>query len=258
MYLLLMKNLSLIIVLASLLGLVACQPTTLNPEPSAQPVSTPFLSGTDSRAVAAFLNRIQGFSAARSSEAAQADSYNNLGVAQDLQGNYGQALAYHTQALDIRRTFADQTDLAKTYNNLAIVYARMGDADQASGFYTQAIALFHAQGKPQWEAHTLRNYAQLLETQGLYVTARQTYQAALAIWQTVGTQPMVNQLQADLSALPMPLGARSQNEEAVNSPATMDSNPGSKGEIRFEEDHSATMDSNPLGSGPIRFIEDEG
>lgn len=223
--------------LVGLLWFVSCKSTNIEPyTPSpSESVLNECISPDDTQAVTLFLARMNNAApAARTTQEQEADYYNNLGVAQDLTGNYAQAIEYHTHALHLRQALSNQADVPKSYNNLAIVQYAKGDYQEAFKLYAKAIELFHNSSASQWEAHTLRNYALALQAQQLYGDARQKLTDALHIWEALGNVTQVVLLQQDLASLPT--GARILGEMAIrNEMMMMESGPGSNGEIRFIE-----------------------
>jgi len=81
-----------------------------------------------------------------------ANSFNNIGVINRLQGNYDQALKYYLDALEIQRDLNVRRGIAGSMNNIGIVYWKLGDLtthdslrqasyDQALKYYLESLEI---------------------------------------------------------------------------------------------------------------------
>jgi tetratricopeptide (TPR) repeat protein len=77
---------------------------------------------------------------------------NELGVVQQLTGDYAAAAASHQQALALCRDRGNQIGQAETLNCLGELSSRIADARQARDYHAQALAIARDLGTP-WKKH---------------------------------------------------------------------------------------------------------
>jgi two-component system, cell cycle response regulator len=117
----------------------------------------------------------------------EAGSLNNLGVAHGFDlADYGTALDYHLQALEVRRGLGDQQDLALSYNNIGVIYARLGEFDRAVEHYQQALQIRRALGVKSRTAGTLHNLGDLYIDRREWEAALPYHEEALALREETG------------------------------------------------------------------------
>jgi tetratricopeptide (TPR) repeat protein len=80
---------------------------------------------------------------------------NDLGLAQQLTGDYPAAASSHQQALQLYRDLGSRLGVAEALNNLGQLAARTADARHARDYYTQALAIAHDIGVPLEQARAL-------------------------------------------------------------------------------------------------------
>jgi len=73
--------------------------------------------------------------------AGEGKAYGNLGNACESQGDFSQAIEYHTQRLAIAKEVGDRAGEGKAYGNLFIVYLSQGDFSKAIAYHTQRLAI---------------------------------------------------------------------------------------------------------------------
>lgn len=166
----------------------------------------------------------------------EAGSLNNLGVAHGFDlADYGTALDYHLQALEVRRGLGDRQDLALSYNNIGVIYARLGEFDRAVEHYQQALQIRRELGVKSRTAGTLHNLGDLYIDRREWDAALRFHEEALALREQAGDrqgrllslialgrirgelgQPeQAAQLLADALALAEQLGARREQMLAL-------------------------------------------
>ena len=117
----------------------------------------------------------------------EAGSLNNLGVAHGVDlADYGTALDYHLQALEVRRELGDRQDLALSYNNIGVIYARLGEHERAVDHYRQALEIRRALGVKSRTAGTLHNLGDLHIDRREWETALRFHEEALALREESG------------------------------------------------------------------------
>jgi two-component system, cell cycle response regulator len=117
----------------------------------------------------------------------EAGSLNNLGVAHGFDlADYGTALDYHLQALEVRRGLGDQQDLALSFNNIGVIYARLGERERAVEHYQQALQIRRALGVKSRVAGTLHNLGDLYIDFGEWEAALRHHEEALALREETG------------------------------------------------------------------------
>ncbi|CAF1311828.1 unnamed protein product [Adineta steineri] len=69
--------------------------------------------------------------------------YNQLGSVKHDQGDYGKAIWYHEQGLEIKQKVlpVNHPKLATSYNNIGLVYNNMGEYSKALTFYKQGLEI---------------------------------------------------------------------------------------------------------------------
>jgi tetratricopeptide (TPR) repeat protein len=98
--------------------------------------------------------------------AAQAQVYNDLGLAHWRRGRYQQALVSHQQSLTIRRELGDRRGQAASLNNLSLVHDWQGRHDQAVACLQESLAICRELGDRHGEAISLVNLGNNYERQG--------------------------------------------------------------------------------------------
>jgi tetratricopeptide (TPR) repeat protein len=73
--------------------------------------------------------------------AGEARTLDNLGIAYERLGRYGEAVTYHEAAVAIRRAIGDRAGEAESVGNLGFVYSRLGRCAEALAHHEAALAL---------------------------------------------------------------------------------------------------------------------
>jgi CHAT domain-containing protein len=140
-------------------------------------------------------------------------SLNNLGLLLQAQGEYGQALDYLQQALQMdRQLYPKQRypqghpGLAIDLNNLGTLLEAQGEYGQALDYYQQALQmrqqLYPKERYPQGHPHlaqSLNNLGNLLQAQGEYAKALAYKQQALQMYQLLYPKECYPQGHPDLA-----------------------------------------------------------
>ncbi|HZU12362.1 MAG TPA: tetratricopeptide repeat protein [Chloroflexota bacterium] len=73
------------------------------------------------------------------------------------QGDYGRALARHSESLELRRALGDKRGVADSLTSLGNVYSRRGDAARAAALHSEALDLFREVGNQSGVSTALGN-----------------------------------------------------------------------------------------------------
>jgi non-specific serine/threonine protein kinase len=119
------------------------------------------------------------------SAAARAKVLAGAGSAAWRQGNYGQAIAFHEEALALYRECGDRQGIVIALNYLGVQAMDQGDYARATTYFEQSAALAR-------EVHSghacsvLHNLAEVARYQGAYERARALYQESMALHRASG------------------------------------------------------------------------
>ena len=114
-----------------------------------------------------------------------ARTYDVLGIVQEYDGEYSEALTYYQQALQIRKQhyLENHSDIANSYENLGLVYEELGKYDQALLYHFKVLAIrkkLYPEGHLSL-ADTYNNIGMTQEKEGAYNIALSFCQQALII-----------------------------------------------------------------------------
>jgi len=84
-------------------------------------------------------------------------AFRNLGVANDVMGNYDEALTWYQKALAIVRTSGDEASEGAVLNNVGLAYFNQGEVTQATEHYLMALPILERTGPPARLASVLNN-----------------------------------------------------------------------------------------------------
>ncbi|MBI3218815.1 MAG: tetratricopeptide repeat protein [Bacteroidetes bacterium] len=116
----------------------------------------------------------------------EVDALHNLGVANEAQGNYAEALKLEMKALDIRKQIGDELKTANTLNNIGIIYDEQGDYQRALEYYYNARRIYEKVKDKAKIAMVLTNIGIVLKAQGEYRKVVGYYQQAMNIYHDLG------------------------------------------------------------------------
>ncbi|MEM6353725.1 MAG: CHAT domain-containing tetratricopeptide repeat protein [Cyanobacteria bacterium P01_D01_bin.14] len=158
--------------------------------PDCQPQSNPVADPDEAEAAYAALSACyqQALNAARSQQdlALEAQTLNNLAIAQFVQGNYTDALALHQQQLEQAQAIGDEVQAGIARTGIGNCYAALGDYKTAIAQYTQALPQIRVDAAPQWRSLTLRNLGVAYYAQREFDTARQYHRQSLQLSSQIG------------------------------------------------------------------------
>jgi tetratricopeptide (TPR) repeat protein len=118
----------------------------------------------------------------------QAWALNQLGIAQELTGDYPAAAASHTEALQLFRGIGNQRGQAWALNELGLVQWLTGDYPAASASHTEALQLFRGIGNQRGQAWALDQLAVVQRLTGDYPAAVASQTEALQLFRGIGNQ----------------------------------------------------------------------
>ena len=118
----------------------------------------------------------------------QAWALNQLGIAQELTGDYPAAAASQTEALRLFRDIGNQRGQAWALNELGLVQWLTGDYPAAAASQTEALLLFCDIGNQLGQAWALAQIAVVQRLTGNYPAAAASQTEALQLFRDIGNQ----------------------------------------------------------------------
>jgi tetratricopeptide (TPR) repeat protein len=118
----------------------------------------------------------------------QAWALNQLGIAQELTGDYPAAAASQTEALQLFRDIGNQRGQAWALNELGLVQWLTGDYPAAAASQTEALQLFRGIGNQRGQAWALDQLAVVQRLTGDYPAAAASQTEALQLFRGIGNQ----------------------------------------------------------------------
>jgi DNA-binding SARP family transcriptional activator/tetratricopeptide (TPR) repeat protein len=119
-------------------------------------------------------------------DAARALAHNNLAFHLALLGKADEAVTHGEQALVILRRIGARNGQARTLSTLGLVYSVLGRHREAIAHYRQSIDIFGALGDRTSQAEMLTRFGDALHASGDLTLARDSWQAALRIFDSLG------------------------------------------------------------------------
>lgn len=110
----------------------------------------------------------------------------NLGLADQMQGNYAEAKTHHTAAFELAREIGDRYGEAASLSNLGLVEYSLGHYADSRELYAQALARWRAGGDIYGEASALQNLGNVETLLKDYGRATELYTSALQISERLG------------------------------------------------------------------------
>ena len=117
----------------------------------------------------------------------QAGTLDELGLLQQLTGNYAAATAALAQATALYTELGDQRGQAYALNHLGLVHQDTGDYQAATASHQQALALARATGDRLAEAVSITDLGQVQQLTGDYHAAVASHRRALAMFQSLNS-----------------------------------------------------------------------
>jgi putative nucleotidyltransferase with HDIG domain len=112
----------------------------------------------------------------------------NLGILANIQGSLAEALAHYQQSLMAFEAVGDDRGRAIAYHNLGMVSADRELWEDADGYFVQSLELAKAIGDIHLQGLCLLNHSEVHLARQRYEFARENAEAALAIFDRLGSQ----------------------------------------------------------------------
>jgi tetratricopeptide (TPR) repeat protein len=117
-----------------------------------------------------------------------ADALTNLGIAADMLGEYRTAKSYYQENLAIHQALGDRKGIARATHNLADTCRLLGEYGEASALHQDCLAIARAIGDQMLEAYSLACIGIVTLALSKHDLAKQSLEAALAVYKTIGYQ----------------------------------------------------------------------
>jgi tetratricopeptide (TPR) repeat protein len=113
--------------------------------------------------------------------------YHMLGMVNDGQGKYEEAIGFYKKSLEIQQKIlpANHPDLATSYNNIGLVYKNMGEYSKALSYYEKDLEISQKTlpaNHPDF-AQSYNNIGMVYDNMGKYSKALSSHEKALEIYQ---------------------------------------------------------------------------
>ena len=119
-------------------------------------------------------------------EQALAQSFNNVGFAYYLLGQFDNAMVYLRQGLDLYRKGDDPSGVVLGTQSVALLQLAQGDWDEATESFLTTLRASRGAGMKEAEAVSLGNLGRLAQYQGRFRAALDSYGEALAVLRELG------------------------------------------------------------------------
>nr|VFJ86451.1 MAG: Tetratricopeptide repeat-containing protein [Candidatus Kentron sp. LFY] len=116
-------------------------------------------------------------------------------------GDYGQALSYFTDSLEITRDIGDREGIGATLNNIAAIHQTRGDLDEALDYLGQSLAIRRDIGDRKGEGRTLNNVSQIHGARGDLDEALAYLGQSLAIFRDIGDREGIGATLNNIAAI---------------------------------------------------------
>ncbi|MEW6469096.1 MAG: tetratricopeptide repeat protein [Bacteroidota bacterium] len=124
-------------------------------------------------------------------------SYNNLGGAYEVQGDYSKAVDLYLRSLKIKEELNDKKGMAGTLNNLGIIHKNQNNYSEALKYYERALNLNRETGNKLWIGKNLYNIGVVYRIMKQYDMALEHQLKSLAIYEELNNrEDMANSYQA--------------------------------------------------------------
>jgi len=118
----------------------------------------------------------------------EAGTLDELGLLQELTGDYPAATATLTQAAELYRDLGDRAAGAYALNHLGLVQQDKGEFRAAAASHRQALELARSAGDPLAEAVSLTDLGQVQQALGEFAVAIAGHRQALDIFRSIGSR----------------------------------------------------------------------
>jgi tetratricopeptide (TPR) repeat protein len=145
----------------------------------------------------------------------EARSLNNLGIANQALGQYPQAIDFCQQSLVIQREIGDRNGEARSLGNLGIANQALGQYQRAIDFCQQQYEITSEIGDRHGEANSLFNKGLALARLDYHYEALQSFQQALAIYEDLKLDHMVEKCQKAIAERNQIIAAQRRTAPAI-------------------------------------------
>src|SRR4051812_25007184 len=104
-----------------------------------------------------------------------------LGTAHKNLSDYRRAMAFHEQALAIKRAMGDEVEIGKTLSNMGLIEWERGDCSRALTLYAQSLEIFERLDQPRFAASVLNNQGLCYDALGEFGKSVPAYERALEL-----------------------------------------------------------------------------
>lgn len=111
-----------------------------------------------------------------------AKSYNVIGIAYDVRGNYEKALFNYNVSLDLSKQFGFKNTEGSALSNIGYTYWNMDNYEKALEYFNQAVTIFEAINNQTNLANTLNNMGLIYMRQQKHNEAMKLHKQALNIY----------------------------------------------------------------------------
>jgi len=115
-----------------------------------------------------------------------ARALNTQGVSFKIQGDYVNAMNYHTRCLFIREEIGHKKGIANSLNNIGLIYYDQGDYASALDNHTRSLTIMEEIGHKRGIAGSLTNIGNIYKEQGNYASTIDYYTRSLTIMEEIG------------------------------------------------------------------------
>ncbi len=112
----------------------------------------------------------------------------NLGIIATIQGDHGAALGHYRSSLEACRAAGDDKGCAIAYHNLGMISADRGEWAEAERYYMESACIAERIGEVHLQGLCKLNHSEVHLARQSYELARESAEAALAIFDTLGSR----------------------------------------------------------------------
>jgi putative nucleotidyltransferase with HDIG domain len=112
----------------------------------------------------------------------------NLGIIATIQGDHSAALVHYTSSLDASRAAGDDKGCAIAFHNLGMISADQREWAKAERYYSEALRIAEHTGEVHLQGLCLLNNSEVHLARQAFEAARESAEAALAIFDRLGSR----------------------------------------------------------------------
>jgi putative nucleotidyltransferase with HDIG domain len=112
----------------------------------------------------------------------------NLGILATIQGDHDAALSHYQHSLEACQKSGDEKGCAIAYHNLGMISADQRDWGQAESYYQEAYRIAERTGEVHLQGLCLLNHSEVHLARQAFEPARQSAEAALAVFDRLGSR----------------------------------------------------------------------